>query len=259
MLLRRIKHHIVNENWFAVFVDFVIVVVGVYVGIEVSNWNEARQEDLRAQQYLERIGGDLSTDLELAGYRARFWADVLAYGDKALRYAEHGELAAGSSWQTVLAFYQASQIWAYTSIDMTYQELKSAGELRLIDDDVLRAELGAYYITGVGLETSHLFNILPEYRETVRGLTPWHVQTHIWAHCHRTSTLSQELVDCESPIDTGEADAILAIYLADERLVRELRFWMTNLSVAKNVLEANRARVERLIALVDASRSTTGS
>ena len=255
MLLRRIKHHIANENWFAVFVDFFIVVVGVYVGIEVSNWNEARQEDLRAQQYLERIRGDLSKDLELAAYRARFWTDVLEYGDKALRYAEHGELAPGSSWQTVLAFYQASQIWAYTSIDMTYQELKSAGELRLIDDDALRAELGAYYITGVGLETNHLFNILPEYRETVRGLTPWHVQTYIWANCHRSSTLSQELVDCESPIDAGEADAILAIYLADERLVRELRFWMANLSVAKGVLESNRLRVERLIALVDASRS----
>ena len=254
MLLRRIRQHVANENWFSVAVDFVIVVIGVYVGIEVSNWNEARQERDRAHAYLERIGGDLSKDLELAGYRAGFWADVLVYGEKALRYAEHGELAEGSSWQTVLSFYQASQVWAYTSIDMTYQELKSAGELRLIDDDLLRAELGAYYITGVGLETSHLFNVLPAYRETVRGLTPWHVQTYVWARCHRSSTLSQELIDCEAPIDAAEAEEILAIYLADERLVRELRFWMTNLSVAKGVLEANRARVERLIALVDASR-----
>jgi len=254
MLLRRIRQHVAAENWFAVWVDFVIVVIGVYVGIEVSNWNEARQEQIRAQSYLERIGADLEKDLELAGHRASFWADVLEYGKEALRYAEHGERAERSSWKTVLAFYQASQVWAYTSIDMTYQELKSAGELGLIGDDELRAELGAYYITGVGLETSHLFNILPAYRETVRGLTPWDVQTHVWAHCHRSSTLLQELLDCESPIDIAEADAILATYLADERLVRELRFWMANLSVAKGVLEANRERVERLIALVDASR-----
>ena len=254
MLLRRIRQHVAAENWFAVWVDFVIVVIGVYVGIEVSNWNDARQERVRAQGYLERIGADLSRDLDLAGHRAEFWADVLTYGQKALRYAEHGERAEGSSWQTVLAFYQASQVWAYTSIDMTYQELKSAGELGLIDDDVLRADLGAYYITGVGLETSHLFNILPEYRETVRGLTPWHVQTYIWENCHRSSTLSQELVACESPIDADEAETILAVYLEDESLVHELRFWMANLSVAKGVLEANRERVERLIALVDASR-----
>ncbi len=61
LLLRRIKHHVVNENWFAVFVDFVIVVVGVYVGIEVSNWNEARQEEARATEYLElQNSGDLN-------------------------------------------------------------------------------------------------------------------------------------------------------------------------------------------------------
>ena len=42
MLLRRIKHHVVSENWFAVFVDFVIVVVGVYVGIEVKSENRGR-------------------------------------------------------------------------------------------------------------------------------------------------------------------------------------------------------------------------
>ena len=52
----------VNENRFAGFVDFVIVVVGVCVGIEVSNWNEARQEEQRSAEYLERIRADLIHD-----------------------------------------------------------------------------------------------------------------------------------------------------------------------------------------------------
>lgn len=76
MLLRRIKQHVANENWFAVCVDFVIVVIGVYVGIEVSNWNEARQEDDRAQEYLERIRADLVSDQDAAVARREFWAGV---------------------------------------------------------------------------------------------------------------------------------------------------------------------------------------
>ena len=45
MLLRRITEHLKAQNWFAI--DFVIVVLGVFVGIQVSNWNEARQEAAR--------------------------------------------------------------------------------------------------------------------------------------------------------------------------------------------------------------------
>ena len=42
MLLRRIIEHVKAQNWFAVGIDFVIVVVGVFIGIQVANWNDAR-------------------------------------------------------------------------------------------------------------------------------------------------------------------------------------------------------------------------
>ena len=36
MLLRRVTEHVRDQNWTAVGVDFVIVVIGVFVGIQVS-------------------------------------------------------------------------------------------------------------------------------------------------------------------------------------------------------------------------------
>ena len=47
MILRRVTQHVKGENWFAVGLDFVIVVVGVFIGIQVANWNEARLENIR--------------------------------------------------------------------------------------------------------------------------------------------------------------------------------------------------------------------
>lgn len=44
MLLRRVTEHVRTQNWFAVGLDFLIVVVGVFIGIQVSNWNDARAE-----------------------------------------------------------------------------------------------------------------------------------------------------------------------------------------------------------------------
>lgn len=40
MLLRRITQHVRDQNWIAIVLDFVIVVAGVFVGIQVANWKD---------------------------------------------------------------------------------------------------------------------------------------------------------------------------------------------------------------------------
>lgn len=49
MLLRRITEHVKAQNWTAVVLDFVIVVVGVFIGLQVNNWNEARLDERREE------------------------------------------------------------------------------------------------------------------------------------------------------------------------------------------------------------------
>lgn len=55
MIFRRIKTHIEKENWFAVGVDFFIVVVGVFVGLQVQEWNEELGDQHEYQLALERL------------------------------------------------------------------------------------------------------------------------------------------------------------------------------------------------------------
>ena len=43
MLLRRVIEHVKAQNWTAVALDFVIVVIGVFIGIQVANRDAARQ------------------------------------------------------------------------------------------------------------------------------------------------------------------------------------------------------------------------
>ena len=56
MLLRRISKHVKDQNWFAVLIDFAIVVVGVFIGLQVANWNEARSENERVATQLASFG-----------------------------------------------------------------------------------------------------------------------------------------------------------------------------------------------------------
>jgi len=64
MLFRRVKAHIQKEDWFAVFIDFVIVVAGVYIGIQLGNWNSARADKIAYEQALERFDLEIQDNLK---------------------------------------------------------------------------------------------------------------------------------------------------------------------------------------------------
>lgn len=247
MILRSVIAHVREQNWTAVGIDFLIVVVGVFVGIQVSNWNESRHEDERARSYLDRIHGDLQTDIRELGSRRLFWTEVADYGNDAIAYAERGQLVDGSAWKTVLAFYQASQLFPFVPADTTYQEMHSAGELGLFRDQVLRQALADYYVSGAGQAANFLFRTEPDYRKLVRGLTPSLVSRQIWTACHRQIAASgQELLDCDSPMPEAAAQAVLDTYLAEPRLLLELRFWITNLEVMTGLISAHERAAQEL-------------
>ena len=59
MILRRITEHVKTQNWFAVAIDFLIVVVGVFIGLQVANWNDARQDRVDEAFFLEALHEDI--------------------------------------------------------------------------------------------------------------------------------------------------------------------------------------------------------
>lgn len=76
MLLRRVTQHFRAQDWFAVLVDFFIVVVGVFVGLQVQDWNDARKARKEEQVLLDRLHSEARTlltalDEELIGLRSR--------------------------------------------------------------------------------------------------------------------------------------------------------------------------------------------
>jgi hypothetical protein len=67
MILRRVISHLRKQEWTAISIDFVIVVVGVFIGIQVSNWNEARKAHAAEVQLLERLHQDVALAENLIG------------------------------------------------------------------------------------------------------------------------------------------------------------------------------------------------
>ncbi len=73
MRLRHIAKNIKDQNWLAVVLDFFIVVSGVFIGIQLGNWNDGRQVKQALIEAENRLQAEHTANLEAID---RFLSDV---------------------------------------------------------------------------------------------------------------------------------------------------------------------------------------
>jgi hypothetical protein len=253
MILRRITEHVKAQNWFAVAIDFVIVVVGVFIGIQVSNWNEARAERERSREYLSRIRAELVTDMtELERHRG-LWQKGANEGYAAVSYAETGARGSATDWEILRSFLHASQSHQLSFADTTYSELRSAGELRLIPDAGLRSALTDYYVLVAARRGGRgPYQLLPEYREMVRGRMRSDVMRYYWQACYRQSAGVTTFLDCPPPEGATGIAEIIRQLAADQKIMDALRYWADTQRMAVELAGFDLGRAQSIIDRVDA-------
>lgn len=256
MALARLATRLRAHDWTAAAIELVIVVAGILIALQVSNWNDARHDRARADTYYRRLHEGLVADRASMDHTLAFWRQVAAYGRAAMANAETGARVDDSNWKTVLAWYQASQLMPFELEDTAFTEMRGTGDLRLIRDEGLRSRLSDYYrLTSTGMR-ANILRHEPLYRQQIRGLTPWSVQQYIWEKCFgQLQGTRQKLIDCPAPIDEDAAGALLAVYRGNTELLQNLRFWQSALKVSEIVIADSRRNVEPLAAEVEAARS----
>ncbi len=82
MILRRIAQHMKQQHWTGVFIELVIVVLGVFIGLQVDNWNQARAEHNRLDQQLSAFKSELETNLvQIKNYRRHAASQISAINE----------------------------------------------------------------------------------------------------------------------------------------------------------------------------------
>lgn len=143
MLLRRISQHVQSQNWFAVFIDFVIVVTGILIAFQITNWNEARHDKVLSAEYHERLVVDLNKRIEFLTTSKDYYEITFKHANAAaLAYINHPD---DLDAQFLIDLYQASQRLNDTSSKGIYDELLSTGRINLIGDQTMRDKLSSYY------------------------------------------------------------------------------------------------------------------
>ena len=63
MILRRFAESLQQQNWAAIAIEFVLLVLGVFLGIQVANWNEARADRAAYEAAIGRLSAEIDTNL----------------------------------------------------------------------------------------------------------------------------------------------------------------------------------------------------
>lgn len=146
MIFRRLKAHVEKENWFAVAIDFCIVVIGVFIGIQVANWNDTNQTLAKEAIILEQLHDEFAVvinDLE----QTRPYADRTVEAVNDVLRTIRSEQAPDDKAAFLNTIQLASSFGSAPPTPVTLTELLSSGTLSDLSSKDLRQALIRYHRT----------------------------------------------------------------------------------------------------------------
>ena len=254
MIIKRIAQGIRNQDWFVVGVEVMVVVVGIFVGLQVTEWNEERKEVGRSGQIHDRLYNDLMEDASNLEERLVYWNKSAEYVEFAISFLETGQLEGHSYWEALLAIYQASNTWRFSVNRITYAELVSNGDLSLIRNDALRADLAEYYNLFDRRRSGLVYDLVPRYRFIIRGALHYQLQRNIHKDCHTEEVYVQAMLDCPAQMTEEEAAAHIKALADRPEILETLRYWMSSLRIGIGHAHSDRGLATRLATKVKEAR-----
>lgn len=187
MAIRRFRQHAAAQNWFAVGIDLAIVVVGVFLGIQASNWNSARLERDEVRDYQAQIIHDLRANEEELAERIHYYRQVRVHALAALEALED---VAPRDEAFLVNSYQATQVSPIRMERSAYDEMIAGGMAKRFGDPAVRRRLSSYYAGTDRLEAASIFST--GYRERIRREMKFAVQQRLRERCSDVVALASD-------------------------------------------------------------------
>ncbi len=151
MILGRIAHAIRHQNWSQIIVEVLIVIVGIFLGLQVQNWYEDKADRQAEKTYLNRMHTEASDVIEQARLfneaRGKILKNLHTLSDLLIADAEIAEFTNNHCASLAL-----SHVYANRTVQLpTVSELTSSGGLELIENGNVRNAMAKY---SIGLQLS---------------------------------------------------------------------------------------------------------
>ncbi|WP_309602167.1 hypothetical protein [Sphingomonas sp.] len=225
MVIRRIRDHVADQNWFAVAIDLAIVVLGVLIATQVSNWNEARIEAEQGRSYRARLVDELDYNTRQHRAQQAYYIQVRGHGVAALSALRSGQVT--DSARFVIDAYQLTQIDPAPAKSYIYNEMISAGLVSRIGNERVQEAASDYYVQVSANDRQNQMTF--PYREIIRAIVPREIQGEIQQKCgdvliyYRKRIVGQRLREpCTARFDPLLASQAAAAIRREPNIERDL-------------------------------------
>jgi hypothetical protein len=144
VILRRLANALTKQDWFTVLLEILIVVVGIFIGLQVDDWNEDRKLQAVVVGNLSGLAYDFATNRDLLEdvrdrhrQSTRAIEDILMLGSDPGNELSHDEFYKKMRW--------ASATRKFTVVSRTYDSLISAGLVEVIPSEDLKTAIADFY------------------------------------------------------------------------------------------------------------------
>jgi len=254
MILRRVIDHFRKQEWTAIAIDLVIVILGVFIGTQVSNWNTAQADKRRGADYAQRLAADISYDLV---YRRAIMAYYNAVYESAESAVAMLSQPAPDPRALVVNAYRATEAAFAPQTRATWDEIVSSGEIGLLPRAAVENGLVSYFganeaqTTYFGIRNSSL-------RARVRKTIPHVVQEAIREGCSDRRNAQGYIVGFAAECRLDISDAIMQqaadALKGDKELPGEFALYFSDLNTTRGPLRRELGFLESANAALNADK-----
>jgi len=205
MILRRVIAHFRKQEWTAIALDFLIVVVGVFVGLQVNNWNAAQNDEQAGRGYIIRIQEDLKANQSDTLIRMEYYRWVKGHAIIALTAHDRPSDELGE--QFIISSYFASRVLPRPLGRDTYDELLSVGAINMIPNLMVRQRLAGYYRGAEATET--YLRYVPPYRQALLRSLLYEAQSALRTEASCSDTFSTD--ETGAPVTVAPTSCALGL------------------------------------------------
>lgn len=250
MIIKRISVGIKNQDWFVVTIEIMIVVAGIFIGLQVDDWNNERKFQQKETKLLLELKHELEASILLTEGRSNSFAQAAEAGRRSLKFLSSGNSCDKECWPILVDFLHASQ-WQSTDVrKSTYENMLIMGMPR---NRVIIDAVEKYLLTTKS--NVEYYAVLPYYRTLVRRLIPIEIQDYYWENCYSAlNGLEHYILDCpKGKAATDDYSSQTVKNIADNSEIKPtLTGWVSYISGSPSSLGDQNTGAQLAISLIDA-------
>lgn len=145
MIVKRLAHAIARQDWFAVFVEIFVVIVGLMLAFQLDRWWEAQGDRTQEAAYVERLISDIEIDIEALELSVELQTVRRDMADLLIAVAADPLAAEDRPVEFLGAILQSTFLYTPIPTAHTFEDLRSTGNMGLLQNPDIKHLLYDYH------------------------------------------------------------------------------------------------------------------